>query len=147
MQFWIWILGTVDRTYKTEREQLESSKLDDLKQSLSSVNNTVLNQQHQQNASQPQNAGGYTQEHVVTRRVETRKYETNYQQQQQQQQEQQMSTSMLVSVAALQNVENQGIYKSKVGFIFYEKVTGPLDDSLKNWCLCRTRCWSQKHKP
>ncbi|XP_062583905.1 tensin-1-like isoform X3 [Saccostrea cucullata] len=80
--------GTVEKSYKTtERDD----KFDDLKQSLSAVNNTVLNQQ--QNLNQQQTTGGYTQEHVVTRRVETRKYETNYQQQQQQQ-EQQMSSTL-----------------------------------------------------
>ncbi|XP_052719179.1 tensin-3-like isoform X3 [Crassostrea angulata] len=84
--------GNVEKSYKTERDHLESNKLDDLKQSLSSVNNTVLNQP---NLNQQSTPGGYTQEHVVTRRVETRKYETNYQQQQQQQQEQQMSNTML----------------------------------------------------
>ncbi|XP_061183733.1 tensin-1-like isoform X3 [Saccostrea echinata] len=78
--------GTVEKSFKTtERDD----KFDDLKQSLSAVNNTVLNQQ--QNLNQQQTTGGYTQEHVVTRRVETRKYETNYQQQQQ---EQQMSNTM-----------------------------------------------------
>ncbi|XP_048774489.1 tensin-1-like isoform X3 [Ostrea edulis] len=71
--------GTVEKSYKTDRDLLESNKLDDLQQSLSAVNNTVLNQQPQQTT------GGYTQEHVVTRRMETRKYETNYQQQQEQQ--------------------------------------------------------------
>lgn len=84
---------------------MESNKLDDLKQSLSSVNNTVLNQP---NLNQQSTPGGYTQEHVVTRRVETRKYETNYQQQQQQQQEQQMSNTMLVSCCS--NVEKEAAW-------------------------------------
>lgn len=81
------IVGTVEKSYKTDRDLLESNKLDDLQQSLSAVNNTVLNQQPQQTT------GGYTQEHVVTRRMETRKYETNYQQQQ----EQQMPNTVAVS--------------------------------------------------